>query len=307
MLAVLALAALGGGYETVRESLDARRYPAPGQLVDVGGHRLHLQCRGSGSPTVVLEPGLGGASTDFAWIAPVVAQDTQVCVYDRAGRGWSDPTDEPQDAAHIAADLRTLLDRADIPGPYVLAGHSFGGLYVQAFAAQFPDQVAGLVLLDSTAPRSGPTASTDTRSGVAGRVAALVPAVGHLGVNRLVSHFSYGNLPPEVRGAARANGSTADDLGSFVEEFLEGDASMHQAATLTTLGGRPLVVLTATAGSDAAWEAAQDRMAALSTNSSHRHSGASHGSLVGDEAESAAASQAIRDLVASVRAARPLQ
>src|SRR5207344_2649605 len=84
VLTVLAIAAVGGGYETVRESLDARAYPPPGQMVDVGGHRLHLNCTGSGSPTVVLEPGQGGVSSDFAWIASAVARDTTVCVYDRA-------------------------------------------------------------------------------------------------------------------------------------------------------------------------------------------------------------------------------
>ena len=89
---------LGGGYETVRESIDARAYPPPGQLVDVGGHRLHLHCTGSGSPTVVLEPGHGGVSSDLGWIAPTVARDSRVCVYDRAGRGWSDAADGPQDA-----------------------------------------------------------------------------------------------------------------------------------------------------------------------------------------------------------------
>ena len=139
-----------------KESIDATAYPPPGQLIDVGGHRLHLNCTGSGSPTVVLEPGLGEVSPAMGWIAPVVARDTRVCVYDRAGRGWSDPADGPQDAAQTAADLHTLLDRGHIPGPYVLAGHSFGGLYVLTFAATYPDQVAGLVLLDSTAPVPGP-------------------------------------------------------------------------------------------------------------------------------------------------------
>jgi hypothetical protein len=156
VLAVLGIAALGGGYETARESLDAKAYPPPGQLVDVGGHRLHLNCTGSGSPTVVVEPGAGATSSDLAWITPAVARDTRICVYDRAGRGWSDATDDPQDAAHIAADLHTLLDRAHVPGPYVLAGHSFGGFYVLSFAAQFPDEVAGMVLLDSTATKPGP-------------------------------------------------------------------------------------------------------------------------------------------------------
>ena len=103
---------------------------------------------------MVLEPGAGGMSSDLAWITPAVARDTRVCVYDRAGRGWSEPADSPQDAAQIATDLHTLLQRGNVPGPYVLAGHSFGGLYVLTFAARYPDEVAGMVLLDSTEPGS---------------------------------------------------------------------------------------------------------------------------------------------------------
>jgi hypothetical protein len=178
VLAVLMVASVGGGFETVRESIDAGAYPMPGELVDLGGHRLHLNCTGSGSPTVVLEPGLGGVSSDLAWIAPADGRDSRVCVYDRVGRGWSDAADGPQDATQIAADLHTLLDRAHIPGPYVLAGHSFGGLYVQTFAAHYPDQVASLVLLDSTAPRPGPALPTKTESyNLFGRVSALLPTV----------------------------------------------------------------------------------------------------------------------------------
>jgi pimeloyl-ACP methyl ester carboxylesterase len=103
-------------------------------------------------PLARLEPGLGAASSDLGRIAPAVARDSRVRVCDRAGRGWSDAADGPQDAAHIAADLHTLLDRAHVPSPYVLAGRSFGGLYILSFAAQFPDQIAGMVPLDSTAP-----------------------------------------------------------------------------------------------------------------------------------------------------------
>ena len=231
VLAVLGIAAVGGGYETIRESLDATAYPPPGQLVDVGGHRLHLHCTGTGSPTVVLEPGQGGVSSDLAWIAPAVARDTTVCVYDRAGRGWSDATNNPQDGAQIAADLHTLLHRAQVPGPYVLAGHSFGGLYVQAFAAQFPDEVAGLVLLDSTAPKPGPTLPTSTSDTVLGRIAALVPAIAHLGAGRLIAQASYGDLPPHVQDEARANASLARNLGSFIDEFVEANTSMQQAAS----------------------------------------------------------------------------
>ena len=308
VLAALGIASVGGGYQTVRESLEARAYPPPGQLIDVGGHRLHLYCTGSGSPTVVLEPGHGGSSSDFGWITPAVARETRVCVYDRAGRGWSDAADGPQDGAHIAADLHTLLERAHVPGPYVLAGHSFGGLYILSFAAQFPDQVAGMVLLDSTAPNPGPAQPTDTESySFLRRVVVLLPAVAHLGAGRLLNPFSYGTLPPRSRDEARANSATARHLASWIEEVLAASASAHQASLLTDLDGKPLIVLTADTGNDAKWQSAQEHMATLSTNSLHRVAhDTTHQSLLDDEADSAAASKAIHDVVAAVRSSQPL-
>ena len=281
MIAVLGLAAVGGGYATASTALQARAQTMPGALVSIGGHRLHLQCTGSGSPTVVLEPGLGGASTDMQWIASAVAADTRVCVYDRAGRGWSDEANGPQDAAHIASDLHTLLGRAHIPGPYVLAGHSFGGLYILSFAAQFPNQVAGMVLLDSTEPRPAPADASQSDAGsVVGRIATVMPGIGHLGAGR--------------------------DVGSFLQEFFEGSASVEQAAALTDLHDKPLIVVTADTGNDAAWQAAQQQLTTLSTNSLQRTAHATHQSLVADQATSTAASQAIGDVVTSLRTSQPL-
>ena len=308
VLAVLAIASVGGGYQTVRESLEAKAYPPPGQLIDVGGHRLHLYCSGSGSPTVVLEPGQGGSSSDFGWITPAVSRETRVCVYDRAGRGWSDAANGPQDAAHIAVDLHTLLERAHVPGPYLLAGHSFGGWYVRSFAAQFPDQVAGMVLLDSTAATPGPAQPTDTKwDSLLRRVAVLFPAVAHLGAARLLNPISYGTLPPRSRDEARANSATAKHVASWLEETLQGSASSRQASSLTDLDGKPLIVLTADTGHDAKEQSAQDYMATLSTNSVHRVAhDTTHQSLLDDEADSAAASKAIHDVIVAVRTARPL-
>jgi hypothetical protein len=167
---VLVLAAVGGGLETVRESVGANAYPMPGQLIDVGGHRLHLHCTGSGSPTVVLQPGGGDFSSVMAWIAPAVAGQTRVCVYDRPGRGWSEPTAKPQDATQIATELHTLLDRGNVPGPYVLAGHSFGGLYVLAYADRYPREGNGV---QRPFPRRhyGPRRSTE-RGGCTRRVSS---------------------------------------------------------------------------------------------------------------------------------------
>ncbi len=301
------LASVGGGYESVRQSFDTRAYPMPGQLVDVGGHRLHLHCTGTGSPTVVLEPGLGGASSDLGWVAPAVARDSTVCVYDRAGRGWSDAADGPQDGGQIAADLHTLLQQAQVPGPYVLAGHSFGGLYVQAFAANYPDQVAGLVLLDSTAPRPGPALPTRTESySVLGRVSAVVrgrsPRCRTADRPGLLRQSSA-TLPR--RGARqRLDRPVPSQLHRGVRR---GSTSAQQAASLTSLNGKPLIVLTADTGNAAGWEQAQEKMATLSTNTSHRVAkDTTHESLLYDEADSSAASQAIRDVIVAVRTARPL-
>jgi pimeloyl-ACP methyl ester carboxylesterase len=307
LLVVLALASIGGGYETVRESIHATAYPAPGQLIDVGGRRLHLNCTGTGSPTVVLESALGEVSSAMAWIATGVAQDTRVCVYDRAGRGWSDPADGPQDAVKTARDLHTLLDRAHIPGPYVLAGHSFGGLYVLTFADTYPDQVAGLVLLDSTAPNPGGTRPTKAGTyDLIGRISTLMSATAHLGAAHLFPD-SYDTLPARFRDEARATVSTARSVESYLNEFRVGAAATRQAAALDDLGGKPLIVVTAGRGQAVTWQAAQSKLATLSTNSRHRIvPDATHASLVLDQTHSAAASQAIRDVVEAVRSGRAL-
>ncbi len=303
VFALMAVAAIGGGYETVAEALDEDP-PMPGQLIDVGGHSLHLRCSGSGSPTVVLEPGAGLMSSNLGWITPAVAQETRVCVYDRAGHGWSEPADSPQDGAQIATDLHTLLERGDVPGPYVLAGHSFGGLYALTFAAQYPDDVAGLVLVDSTAPASAATPATspdESSYDIMGRVSALLSSTAELGVGRLLSQGSYDSLPPQSADEAEATGSTASNLQSTIDEYLQANTSTGQAAALDDFGDKPLVVLTAGSGSDADWIAAHDDLAALSTNSAHRVvDGATHDSLISDEQDAAATTQAILDAVSSV-------
>jgi pimeloyl-ACP methyl ester carboxylesterase len=124
--------------------------PAPGTYIWVGDHRLHLVCKGSGSPTVVFDAGLGGSSLDWTLVHPEVASFTRACAYDRAGYAWSDPGPLPRDARNIVDDLERLLGNASVAAPYVLVGHSLGGLIVQHFARRNPQRVAGLVLVDAT-------------------------------------------------------------------------------------------------------------------------------------------------------------
>jgi pimeloyl-ACP methyl ester carboxylesterase len=313
VLAVLALTSIGGGYETVREALDANAHPMAGQLIDVGGHRMHLRCTGSGSPTVVLQPGGGDFSSAMAWIAPAVARQTRVCVYDRPGRGWSEPSKNAQDGTQVATDLHTLLQRAGVPGPYVLAGHSFGGLYVLAHADRYPDDVAGLVLVDATNPatKADPAKAKAFDGGsydaVTDRVSALGAMAARVGLTRLVSAFSYGDLPARQRDELRAGTAAADYASGWIDEFVQSNAAGEEAALLTDFDDKPMVVLTAGAETDATHDAAQNKLAALSTTSSHRTiKGAHHAALIFDQRYAAATTRAVLDVVASVRSGDPL-
>jgi pimeloyl-ACP methyl ester carboxylesterase len=123
-------------------------YAAPGQLIDVGGCRLHLHCQGAGGPAVILESGIAGSLLGWSLVQPKIAEFTRVCSYDRAGLGWSDRCIAPRTVPQMVHELAALLERANVPPPYVLVGHSFGGLLVRAYAHLRPHQVAGLVFVD---------------------------------------------------------------------------------------------------------------------------------------------------------------
>jgi pimeloyl-ACP methyl ester carboxylesterase len=154
LMLVLVIAALvaGATYEFVEVLLETRRYPPPGELVDVGGAKFHIHCTGQGSPTVVMDAGLGDSSVTWDLVQPEVSKFTRVCSYDRAGYGWSGAPTEPRTTVNIVSELEKLLVAAHVPGPYVLVGHSFGGFNVRMFASRHRDQVAGMVLVDSSHP-----------------------------------------------------------------------------------------------------------------------------------------------------------
>lgn len=152
LILIVTLPIGGFAYQAGATEIDRRNFPAPGQMVEMDGYYLHLHCAGTGSPAVIMESGLGSTSLDWSLVQPELAQRTRVCVYDRAGLGWSevDPASSPRTSQQIAQELHTLLTKADVPGPYLLVGLSAGGMHVQTYANQYPEDVYGLVLVDPT-------------------------------------------------------------------------------------------------------------------------------------------------------------
>lgn len=184
LAAIGSICALAGLlYQTLGTRRDRKRFPPPGRLVDIGGHRLHLLQEGSGRPTIVLEAGLMSTVLSWSGLQQRLAQTYRVVSYDRAGLGWSESGPLPRTADRLVEELHTLLNRAGIAPPYILVGHSFGGLTMPLFAARFPKETAGLVLVDPVAPAEwNPPSEHDgklTRIGAAVcRRAALLARMG---------------------------------------------------------------------------------------------------------------------------------
>lgn len=145
---LLLLVLCGFAYQLIGAARDRERFPPPGRMVDIGGQRLHLIESGSGRPAVILESGISASGLNWTRVRTEIARFTLACAYDRAGLGWSDPADSPRLASRMTEELHALLGAAGIAPPYVLAGHSFGGLLVSMYAVRYPEEVGGLVLVD---------------------------------------------------------------------------------------------------------------------------------------------------------------
>jgi pimeloyl-ACP methyl ester carboxylesterase len=309
VIGLVAVTAVAGAVETVTLARDHGRFEMTGALYDVGGHRLHLDCRGTGTPTVVLENGLNEITPLWSAITGQVSRTTRVCAYDRAGQGWSDDADGPQDGREVAADLHTLLGRAGEHGPYVLAGHSSGGTLAMTYAARYPAQVAGMVLLDSSSPHQYTDqpdfAGTYT---MMRRLLPVFPALGRVGALHLIPSSGATALSPEAAAQVQSFATSPRGARNMRDEQAQLRNVFTQAQALTSFDPKPLAVVTARENADGTkgWAAAQDRMAALSTNSAHWTADTTHVGLLDDANGSTHSVRAITAVVTAVRTGSPL-
>ncbi len=248
-LVLLLLVGLSTTTQSLLTAHERTQYPAPGKMVSVGTHRLHLHCQGSGKPLVVLESGLSGWSQDWALVQPALGQRTQVCSYDRAGYAWSDEAPEPRTGLLAVEDLRTLLRNAGLQGPVVVVGHSWGGMLAQMLAQTHPEEVAGLVLVDSLHHDQAVTVDAASYDGYNRHMRMLTGSatwLAPLGLNRLLglpASVIVDKLPASERPAAQAFAFQGKNFRALHTEYLGIDPALAVARTLPAIGHIPVKVL----------------------------------------------------------------
>jgi pimeloyl-ACP methyl ester carboxylesterase len=241
----------GAVYEQIGQRLDRRRLPQIGRSVDIGNRKLNIFCSGEGKPTVIFDSGAREPGYRWAAIQAEVAKNTQACCFDRAGYGWSDPGPYPHASEETAKDLHDLLRRAGLPPPYILVGHSLGGLNVRVYAGMYLNEVAGIVFVDSahedepkrapafmlgrSAPRIlwRPIDMLVEGARAAGVIRLFTPAV------RLSDDVSQ-RTPQQILNALELQPKTIATLG----DPSTGVLSYEQAQRVGTLGDKPVIVLT---------------------------------------------------------------
>jgi pimeloyl-ACP methyl ester carboxylesterase len=311
---VVVVAGIGASAQALASRRDRIRYPPPGALVDIGGHRLHLHVAGErgSSPTTILEAGIGSFSSNWAWVRDELARNGQVLSYDRAGLGWSERGTGSLDAGSAANELHTAVRAADLPPPYVLAGHSYGGLVIRMFADKYRDEVVGMVLVDSSHPDQWVhiRASREGRTVALGnRLMALLARFGVLRILRAERSYIAG-LPTREYAQMRAFLARPRVWSVAADALLAWRRLSRQQVNATrSLGDMPLAVLSVTE-QDRYGEVLtrlQRELATLSSNCQHvTVSGATHYTLVSEQRHAAVVTAAIRAVVTSVRTGNPV-
>jgi pimeloyl-ACP methyl ester carboxylesterase len=272
----IGLVAAGAIYQAVGAAGDRRRYPPPGRMVDLGGRSLHLIDTSASGPPVIFESGISATCLSWAGVREQVGNFARACAYDRAWLGWSDPSPLPRTTGNIVDELRALLEAAQVPRPCILAGHSFGGMLVRAYAAKYPGDVAGLVLVDPLSAsewlnmppaharllRMGVKLSRRgavlARLGVVRAALALLMAggrrvpqwiakmssgVGESVITRLVGEVR--KMPPETWPMVRAHWCLPKSFRGMADYLESLPASAAEAAALNETGAMPVIVLSA--------------------------------------------------------------
>lgn len=312
LLILGAILAAGVVYQWIGAALDARRFPPPGRLVDVNGYLMHIHCMGEGSPTVVLDTLSGGISSYWGWVQPEIAGFTRVCAYDRAGRAWSGAA-PAVGLAQGVENLHMLLVNAGESPPYVLVGHSIGGLYALLFATAYPQEVAGVVFVDSSHPAQQARYPELAESGWAFYARArFLPWLARAGIARLYfdlgGKLDMGDLPAQSFAEVTSWWSRTVYFESLLDEMRLAEANFAYAnAAQRDLGDLPIAVITAGSEAFDGWSVLQDELAELSANSLHVVvSEANHASLAFHPVHARETVAAILQVVAAARDGGPV-
>ncbi|MBD2777521.1 alpha/beta fold hydrolase [Iningainema tapete] len=236
---VIGVVGFGAIYQAFATSRDRRRFLPPGKLIEIDGNNWHYQIMGKGHPTVIVDSGSGGTHLDWQCVQPEVAKFTRILTYDRAGYGWSDLSSEPRTAEQVVSELRQLLRKAEIEPPYVLVGMSLGGLFSRLFAYHYPEEVAGMVLVDVAHEKmyeESPAEWVELNKRLEGLLVHVVPIIGRIGLLRLLVTFDslpfaaglFQKFPPSMQPVAKALYSQTQFGKAFAQESAAVSVSMNQ-------------------------------------------------------------------------------
>ena len=292
---------IGCLYQAIATELDRQSYPPPGSVIDIDGIQIHMQTYGSGPVTVILETGLGGMSAAWGWIQRETAKFARVVSYDRAGLGWSEIDTEPKTAHRAARRLHDLLCASQISPPYVLVGHSMGGLLMRVFTDNYADDVVGMVMLDACHPDQHLRSTAIGQHMQTGfRVLQATPLLTRLGYVRLAGLFNgwTEGLPPRQAAEAGMFLSCYRHLLTTREECQAWDQLCSEVRRTGGLGNLPLAVVTAGKDVLPGQPELQGELAALSSDTMHLVvKGADHVTLVTTREHALTVAEVIRQVV----------
>lgn len=299
---------IGGIYQMATAALDRSTYPMPGELIEVDGVRLHVHCAGEGneSSTIILLTGMGSLSSAWTPVMDDIATTHHVCTYDRDGTGWSEDSGKPRDAVLAAAQLRQLAAKTGMRAPYVLAGHSYGGIVARIFADTYPAATAGVVLVDSAHQDMGLRFPPQAQEEFANLLSSfgMVETLHYTGLPRAFALMApaVDGLEGETLAASMSRLNTVEHMRGSAAEADGWEASAVRARQVTSLGDMPLHVLVASEWPDfmlLSWLEMQGELAALSTNGTFEVvDGANHSQIAMDRRYAPRVSAAIRGVAA---------